>query len=92
MYDTHANVKFKSSCTIINIVHCNICNTFAHAQLVHARNGEVLHISCNTCTHDLPDMYALRACGPRASGIYIKQIPHAHVTTTTKSPLLLLRT
>ena len=31
---------------------------------------EVLHISCNMGTRDLPDMYALspRACGPRASG------------------------
>jgi len=46
---------------------------------------EVLHISCNMCTHDLPDMYALslRACGPRALGIHIRQIPHAHVTTIT---------
>ena len=32
---------------------------------------------------DLPDMYArsLRAAGPRAEGIHIKQIPTAHVTT-----------
>ena len=32
---------------------------------------------------DLPDMYTLipRACGPRASGIHIRQIPHGHVTT-----------
>ena len=31
---------------------------------------EVLHISCNMGTRELPDMYALspRACGPRASG------------------------
>ena len=38
-----------------------------------------------TCTRDLPDMYALspRACGPRASGIHIRQIPRAHVTTIT---------
>ena len=35
------------------------------------------------CTRDLPDMFALspRACGPWASGIYIRQIPRAHVTT-----------
>ena len=28
----------------------------------------MLHITCNMCTRDLPDMYALspRACGPRA--------------------------
>ena len=36
-------------------------------------------------TRDLPDMYALspRACGPRASGIHIRQITRAHVTTIT---------
>ena len=46
---------------------------------------EVLHISCNMCTRDLPDMYALspRACGPRALGIHIRQIPRAHVTNIT---------
>ena len=45
----------------------------------------MLHITCNMCTRDLPDMYALspRACGPRASGILIRQIPRAHVTTIT---------
>ena len=33
----------------------------------------------------LGDMYTLspRACGPRASGIHIRQIPCAHVTTIT---------
>jgi len=41
---------------------------------------EVLHISCNMCTRDLPDMYAL---SPWALGIHIRQIPHAHVTTIT---------
>jgi len=46
---------------------------------------EALHISCNICTHDLPDMYALspQACDPRALGIHIRQIPHAHVITIT---------
>jgi len=41
---------------------------------------EVLHISCNMCTRDLLDMYAL---SPRALGIHIRQIPRAHVTTIT---------
>ena len=41
---------------------------------------EVLHITCNMCTRDLPDMYAL---SPRASDIHIRQIPRAHVTTIT---------
>jgi len=41
---------------------------------------KVLHISCNMCTRDLPDTYAL---SPRALGIHIRQIPHAHVTTIT---------
>ena len=50
---------------------------------------EVLHISCNMGIRDLPDMYALspRACGPRAPGIYIRQIPRAHVTTYTCTTL-----
>jgi len=46
---------------------------------------EVLHMGCNMCTRDLPDMYTLspRACGPRALGLHIRQIPRAHVTTIT---------
>ena len=45
----------------------------------------VLHNTCNMCIHDLPDMYALIpwACGPWASGIHIRLIPHVHVTTIT---------
>ena len=45
----------------------------------------MIHNTCNMGAHDLPDMYALspRACGPRASGIHIRQIPCAHVTTIT---------
>ena len=40
------------------------------------------------CSRDLPDMYALspRACGPRASGVHIRQIPPAHVSTYTCIP------
>ena len=36
-------------------------------------------------TRALPDMYALspRACGPRASGIHIRQSTRAHVITYT---------
>ena len=43
----------------------------------------MIHNGCNMAIRDLPDMYALipRACGPRASGIHIRQIPHGHVTT-----------
>ena len=39
---------------------------------------EVLHNTCNTGTHDLPDMYAqsLRAAGKR-----IRQITRVHFTT-----------
>ena len=36
---------------------------------------EVLHSSCNMYTHELPDVYPI---SPWASGIHIKQIPHAH--------------
>ena len=44
-----------------------------------------MHNSCNMAIHDLPDVYALSpwACGPRASGIHIRQIPHGHVATIT---------
>ena len=40
----------------------------------------MIHITCNMCSRDLPHMYAL---GPRALGIHIRQIPCAHITTTT---------
>jgi len=45
----------------------------------------VLHNSCNTGTHGLPDMSTLspRACGPRASGVHIRQTTRACVTTVT---------
>ena len=38
---------------------------------------------CNMAMGDLPDMYALSpwACGPRASGIHIRQITNGHVTS-----------
>ena len=44
---------------------------------------EVLHNSCNMCTRVLPDMYTLipRACGPRDSGVHIRQNTRVHVTT-----------
>ena len=43
----------------------------------------VLHNSCNMGTRRLPDMYTPcpRACGPRASGVHIRQTIRAHVTT-----------
>ena len=36
------------------------------------------------CTRGLPDIYTLspRACGPRASGVYIRQTTRAHGITT----------
>ena len=46
---------------------------------------KVLHISGNMCTRDLPDMYTL---SPWASGIHIRQILRAHVTTYTCSPVI----
>ena len=39
---------------------------------------EVLHISCNMGTRDLPDMYTR---SPLALGIHIRQITCAHVIT-----------
>ena len=44
------------------------------------RVQEVIHITCNMGSRDLPDMYAL---SPQASDIHIRQIPPAHVTTYT---------
>ena len=48
---------------------------------------EELKITCIMGSHNLPDMYALSpwACGPRASGINIRQIPPAHVLMHTVS-------
>ena len=45
------------------------------------------------CSRNLPDMYALspQACGPRALGIHIRQIPRAHVTIITCSCSLHLK-
>ena len=42
-----------------------------------------VHNSCNIGTRGLPDIYTLspRACGPCASGVYIRQTTRAHVTT-----------
>ena len=44
----------------------------------------MIHITCNMGRRDLPDIYAL---SPRASGIHIRQIPPAHVTTFTNDLL-----
>ena len=44
---------------------------------------KVLRNSCNTVTHDLPDMSTLSpwTCGPQASGVHIRQTTCACVTT-----------
>ena len=44
---------------------------------------EVMHITCNMCSRDLPDMDAL-GLWEYISGT---QIPCAHVTTITNAPL-----
>ena len=51
------------------------------------KSAEVMHITCNMGTHDLPDMHSLstRAYSPQASDTHIKQIPCAHVTTITRT-------
>ena len=43
------------------------------------------HNSYTMCIRGLPDMYTLspRACGPRASGVHIRQTTHAHGITIT---------
>ena len=45
------------------------------------------HNSYTMCIRGLPDMYTLspRACGPRASGVHIRQTTHAHGITITCS-------
>ena len=54
------------------------------------RVPEVLHISCNICTCDLPDMPFLSflRCGPWASGMHIGQIPRAHFIAYTSTAVL----
>ena len=41
---------------------------------------QVRHITHTMGTRGLPDIYTLSpwACGPRALGVCIRQIPHAH--------------
>ena len=43
------------------------------------------HISYTMSTRGLPDMYTLspRACGPRASGVHIRQTTRVHGITIT---------
>ena len=52
----------------------------------------MVHNSCNMCIRGLPDMYTLspRACGPRASGVHIRQTTHAHVTTITCNIVIII--
>ena len=45
------------------------------------------YISYNVGTQDFPDIYAC-ALGPVALGIYIRQIPRAHVITITYITLI----
>ena len=44
---------------------------------------EVVHNTYTMCTRGLPDIYTLssQACGPRASGVYIRQTTRAHGIT-----------
>ena len=52
---------------------------------------KVLHNSCNMCTLDLTDMYAL-ALGmqPSFPCIHINQVTRAHVTTTAYTRLAIV--
>ena len=60
-------------------IRLELLSTRAHTQQVHG----VLHISYTMCTRGSPDIYTLspRACGPRASGVYIRQTTRAHGIT-----------
>ena len=58
------------------------CLVLAHTQLVQSG-------TCYTmCTRGSPDIYTLSpwACGPRASGVYIRQTTRAHSITIKYSP------
>ena len=51
----------------------------------------MVHISYTMSTRGLPDMYTLspQACGPRASGVHIRQTTRVHgitITYTTLTP------
>ena len=50
---------------------------------MHGSCMEVLHSSYTMGTRGSPDIYTLspRACGPRASGVYIRQTTRAHGIT-----------
>ena len=70
----HASVNLDVSCTVCMYVCMHVCMYVC------------MYVVCNSCnigTSDLPDMYAqsLRAAGPRAEGIHIRQITSAYVTT-----------
>ena len=68
--------------------HCYINRQSSQLQVwAILRVPEVIHNTCNMGARDLPDTYALI---PRASGIHIRQIPRAHVTTITYNILLLI--
>ena len=45
----------------------------------------MVHISYTMSTRGLPDMYTLspRVCGPRASGVHIRQTTRVHGITKT---------
>ena len=47
--------------------------------------NQVVHNSCNMGTSGLLDIYtlSLRACGPRALGVYIRQTTCAYMHVTT---------
>ena len=54
---------------------------------------EVLHNSCNTITHALPDTSTLnpRACGPQASGVHTRQSTRACVTTINYIAVIIMQ-
>ena len=60
--------------------HCYINRQSSQLQIwVILRVLEVMLITCNMGTFNLPDMYDLKLW----TYIHIRQIPHAHTTTIT---------
>ena len=84
IYKCHGNLKIKS--------HNRDDHPLLYKQaeqptvsLGDFQSAKMIQIICNMGAHDLLDMYALSPWnyGLRASGMHIRQIPGAHVTTIT---------
>ena len=58
-------------------------STSSLGKFLECRKCYILLVTCALVIYLICMPSALGACGPRASGIHIRQIPRAHVTTIT---------